>query len=988
MTRRLAWSVLSPLCAFLVACSDGGGGSSGGVPDTGGGPPPANLEDLDADGLPNYLEIADETDPADPHDPYRYGQLDAHNYWGPGGDGIPDGLERYLVSGGAVAPVTVYSETDGDGVPDYFEVAYAASPFDVSDPVKNGGRDRDDPNGPKGDGITDALETLLVRYGAVPPVTRWSSTDGDETPDFIEVFLGTDPFDPTDFLPIRDDPDGDGLPTYLEVQQGWQPTDSEDPFPGGSGDRDGDGVRNGLEDYLTQLNGGGADSIDYPTDSDGDGIPDVHEVLYIPSAPDNPDDPVTDGTLDADDDLIPNGLEEYLAAKADPPGGDVTRSSDSDGDGLPGVLEVVIANGAPYDPSQPYQKGNLDDDGDTVTNAVELYLESLEGTPPIITPVTATSDSDCDGRPDAIEVKGGFDPQAIDLERYASQILPNVIRFNWNGQFTNNQDVRYVVLRVLGTQHPSDPGVVNLHEVRFRDATGALVPTDRIWIVAATPGGPDPHNWQTGGPQGLRDQRPPQNLFDGVLLDQSDPDPARWVAHDSKQGEGMYTARDLPPYVFVLIDLGAEYDLQDMLIWNGLQSAARAPDKIAVTLLPSALEVFPDGGPGGIIPANGKSSLTLWVRADYGASTAVDGARLDRWKDQSGFGRDAIAGSTLGPVYRTWSAANGKPVIEFDRDDMTVARPVSDDFSIFAIAATTGSDAGNWWETDGSFLGYDAAGCAGDMGMGFLDRRFFWAACGVYQSNATVNDGLAHVLVLTRNILRREAKLFIDGLWDKTVDSETQSFNASSVWGLGHVLNGGRLIGEMWEMLTYTKAFGETERNIIDNYFATKYGIPITNDYYQQDLTHGDRLAGIGRAGSTDIVDHARAIDFLEIYGPTALSNGDRLFWGSNPGDPYSVAYDVPAPYVRRVSRNWAFEERDGGGKNGVGQVHVRFYLEHINPTPDMSAYALLYDTDTSFGDATVLSTNYVVDPIKLTVTFQAVRLGTGGYFTLAIRDP
>ncbi|MEW6746216.1 MAG: hypothetical protein AB1486_26040 [Planctomycetota bacterium] len=990
MTRRLLWSFLGTLTGVLVACSGDSGDSPGRgepLPEDGGTPPPPNLEDADADGLPNYLEIRIGSDPLDSHDPFRYGHLDPTNYWGPGGDGVTDGLERYLVSGGASAPVTVYSETDGDGVPDYFEVAYGPSPFDVSDPVQNGGRDRDDANGPTGDGITDALETLLVENGAQRPVTKWTSTDGDESPDYIEVFLGTDPFDPTDYPSLADDPDGDGLPTYLEIRLGWEPFNGDDPFAGGASDRDGDTIRNGLEDYLTQLSGGAPDSIDYPTDSDADGIPDVHEVLWVPSAPDDPDDPIEGGGLDSDDDLIANGLEGYLAAVGGHPGEDVTPSTDSDGDGLPGVLEVVLPQGVPYSPDQPYKKGKLDNDGDTVPNAVERYLENLEGTPRIIIPVTATSDSDCDGRADASEVRRGFDPQAIDLERYAAEILPNVIRFNWNGQLENNRGVRYVVVRVLTVQHPSEPGIVNLHEIRLRDSSGALIPVEGMRIAGATPSGADRRLRAVAAPEPPSHRNPPQNLFDGVLIDQRNPDPTRWVARDSFQGEGMYTALDLPPYVYVLIDLGAEYDLQDMLIWNGLQSPGRTPEKIAVALLPPALEVVPEGGPGGIEPANGEGSLSFWVRADLGPSTTVDGSRVDEWSDQSGYGRHALAGATTGPIYRTTSPARGRPVIQFNRDDMTVPRPVTDDFSIFTIAATTRSDAGNWWETDGSFLGHEVVGCSGDMGLGFLDKRFFWAVCGVHLSFRTVNDGAAHVLTLTRNIAKKEAKMLIDGALDQTVDPESQPLTSSEVWGFGQVLNGGRLIGEMWEMLAYTRPLGETERNIVDNYFAAKYGIAISGDYYPYDATHGNRLGGIGHTDATDYVGRARSIDFLEIDTPSALSNGDRLFWGSDHSDPYAISYDVPEGYARRVGRTWAFQETDGGGGNGVGTVNVRFYLGHINASPQSSDYALLTDVDTRFGDATVKSATYVVDPDQQSVTFPGVRLGTAGTMTLAISD-
>ena len=75
------------------------------------------------------------------------------------------------------------------------------------------------------DTISDALESLLVRQGATPPVTRGNDSDQDGAPDHLEVFAGS------------------------------LPTDADSPLPNGAADTDGDRVTDALEKVLVLLGG-------------------------------------------------------------------------------------------------------------------------------------------------------------------------------------------------------------------------------------------------------------------------------------------------------------------------------------------------------------------------------------------------------------------------------------------------------------------------------------------------------------------------------------------------------------------------------------------------------------------------------------------------------------------------------------------------------------------------------------------------------------
>ena len=230
------------------------------------------------------------------------------DYW-PNVD--PDIYDPADIDNGFEVPPT---DTDGDGLPDGWEIDNGLDPNDPTD----ASLDSD------GDGLTNAEEAI---YGTDP---NDPDTDGDGMPDGWEIDNGLDPNDPTDGAL---DSDGDGVSNLDEYLDGTDPNDAD-------------------EDGLTNDEEISAGTDPNNPDTDGDGMPDGWEVEYEL----DPLDP-GDASLDSDGDGATN-LEEYE---------DGTNPVDTDGDGMSDNWEIRNE----LDPNDPTD-ASVDSDGDNTTNLQEF----------------------------------------------------------------------------------------------------------------------------------------------------------------------------------------------------------------------------------------------------------------------------------------------------------------------------------------------------------------------------------------------------------------------------------------------------------------------------------------------------------------------------------------------------------------------------------------------------------------------------------------
>ncbi|EDP96500.1 hypothetical protein KAOT1_03787 [Kordia algicida OT-1] len=386
-------------------------------------------------------------------------------------------------------------------------------------------------------------------------------------------------------------------------------------------------------------------------------------------------------------------------------------------------------------------------------------------------------------------------------------------------------------------------------------------------------------------------------------------------------------------------------------------------------------------GPGGVGTNDGSSPLQLWLRADdldadeLTNDNPSNGASVSTWNDFSGNGNNFISTGSNPPTYNTGTFNS----VDFLATSNNVMTPNS--FQTFAggtiFFTLNGSDGGKFSNT----LFNDSSRSL-RLEQYFNTGRIGYTRYGIQDHTSSLSS-----IFNSDGILSYDKQTGSNNITIGRNNTSTSLNISGSPLFIGTLGRNGvdEANYDMYEVIVYNSRLNTAQRIIVENYLSAKYGsINILNDLYSQDNSGNGNfdhdVAGIGQA--TDGTNHtdSRGTGIVRINTPSALSNGDFLFWGEETKDPTYVFSNDPVNYTEQLSSKWRVSK-----VNDLGTVTVAFDITGMDLSGKQSCQPLqlVVDNHSDFSSPTV----YDLTVVGTTATATGVSFTDGDYFTLRYLD-
>ncbi len=448
--------------------------------------------------------------------------------------------------------------------------------------------------------------------------------------------------------------------------------------------------------------------------------------------------------------------------------------------------------------------------------------------------------------------------------------------------------------------------------------------------------------------------------------------------------------------------------------------------------LATALETC---GPGGVT-----TNLELWLRADAGTSTTVDGVDLTgatAWEDQSTNARhggesNLGGGALVEPTYET-EEINFNPVIRFTDPGNTNASyietsPFSTPGEDLTLISVFKSDQNQGTSDDivntPALIGGNDNGSNRDYGLGFFGGAVVMNARSgnafTASTASTYNDNQPHISLTTRERTSRSVEIFMEGQSAATGTGQNHNYNGAPSLGIGNHSDGNvnaQFDGDIAENMVFSRILTDEEQSRVESYLALKYGLTLSAnrdgdgnlnelisgainegdyvagdgdviwDYADQGATYYNDIFGIGRDDIScfnQTRSKSESTDAIVTFNnPSAFSMDDSWLISGNDNAPIEAINNPerPASIKSRLNREWRIQET-----GTVSQIELTYDLSAVTGTPlgnnDLNLLKLMVDADGDFSTGVTLIDPSSIDLGAQTVTF-LVDFSNGEYYTL-----
>lgn len=436
--------------------------------------------------------------------------------------------------------------------------------------------------------------------------------------------------------------------------------------------------------------------------------------------------------------------------------------------------------------------------------------------------------------------------------------------------------------------------------------------------------------------------------------------------------------------------------------------------------------------PGGV-----ETNLSLWLKADDGPNTSVDGSNIDSWADKSGGGNDATSVVANEPNFAATSI-NFNPTINFD-DASTEEMVGTAGFNTVAYYLVVNPDDNITSASGGQTpIGYGAPPAAtndvGGLTFGNITGAFSgevvthliggsgttWRR-GISSSTiAQINASQTYLLGIRDNAdVATSTEMYVDGLEQADLVANAILTSADQDYNVGNFTQAttdafgvnGFFDGQIGEIISYSVRPTLAEHNRIQSYLAVKYGVTLDNsgggtagDYMSASnvtpiwdasdySTYHNDVAGIGRddlsclnqkqsqsVNSGSIV--AIGLGGIETNNAananTFLTDDTFMLWGDDAdfaNQANANTSDLPATVTERMERIWRVNET-----NTVGATTVQFDITGLGYSTTLSDFQLIISSSATMASGTTTPAASLVGNI---LTFTNVDFADGDFFTI-----
>jgi len=225
-------------------------------------------------------------------------------------------------------------------------------------------------------------------------------------------------------------------------------------------------------------------------------------------------------------------------------------------------------------------------------------------------------------------------------------------------------------------------------------------------------------------------------------------------------------------------------------------------------------------------PATG---LQTWYKADQGVTSS--GGLVSSWGDTSGHNNNATQSTSANQPSLVANSLNGLPVIHFNGSSTQLAltRPISSDFTIvveFRSSQLFGS--GTQWYNGAGLVDGEVSGVANDFGLSLNQGRVLGGTGSpdttASSASASYADSNAHTAVFKRVAATGALSLYVDGQLVGTATGGKQQLTSPPRLVLGSLqTNLNYFSGDIAEVLIYSQALSDTDRQTVENYLRNKW---------------------------------------------------------------------------------------------------------------------------------------------------------------------